>query len=106
MTTFVASSLVYLLTFRSVIAVHGIGANADLTWESRGVNWLKHDDMLPSAAKTARIMRFSYNSQWLGQNSIVQHLSAIANDLLYSIRNMRQVRDCATVIRPATHTLL
>lgn len=73
-----------------VIAVHGIGANADLTWESRGVNWLKHDDMLPSAAKTARIMRFSYNSQWLGPKNIVQHLSAIANDLLYSIRTMRK----------------
>ncbi|KAL9138621.1 MAG: hypothetical protein Q9175_000130 [Cornicularia normoerica] len=73
-----------------VIAIHGIGANADYTWITKGVNWLQHPDMLPNATPQARIMRFAYESQWLGKNNIDQHLSTIADQLLDSIRTLRQ----------------
>ena len=53
----------------SVVAIHGIGANADTTWSKNGVNWLEHEEMLPcfNAIPDARIMRFAYESQWLGE---------------------------------------
>ena len=75
-----------------IIAIHGIGANPNHTWQIQGVNWLQHADMLPSAAPQVRIMRFAYESQWLGQGNIAQHPSAVADHFLSSVRSKRLVR--------------
>ena len=83
-----ASSLIR--TF-SVIAIHGIGADPDRTWETKGVNWLKDREMLPSAAGKSRIMRFGWASEWMGKDSIHQHSSKVADQLLDSLRTMRSV---------------
>ena len=55
----------------SVVAIHGIGVDADDTWETNGVNWLKHSEMLPDAAPTARIMRFGWESKWISRDSTI-----------------------------------
>ena len=85
-----ASSLIRIL---SVIAIHGIGADPDRTWETKGVNWLKDREMLPSAAEKSRIMRFGWASKWMGKDSIHQHSSKVADQLLDSLRTMRSVRN-------------
>ena len=85
-----ASSLIRTL---SVIAIHGIGADPDRTWETKGVNWLKDREMLPSAAEKSRIMRFGWASKWMGKDSIHQHSSKVADQLLDSLRTMRSVRN-------------
>ena len=77
----------------SVIAIHGIGVDADETWETDGVNWLKYPKMLPDAAPTARIMRFGWESKWIGRDSIDQRCSTVADQLLDSLRTVRMVLD-------------
>ena len=47
----------------SVIAIHGIGADADETWKTNGVSWLKQPEILPDAAPTARTMPFGWESK-------------------------------------------
>lgn len=58
-----------MLTLRSIVAVHGIGADPDKTWTAAkgGVNWLTDPRMLPKAVPSARIMRFGYRSSWYGR---------------------------------------
>ena len=79
----------------SIIAIHGIGASPDNTWESKkeGVNWLKDPDMLPKVAPQARIMRFGWESQWIGKGYIDQHCSTVAEQLLNDLRAVRRVRN-------------
>lgn len=82
-----------MLKYYSVVAIHGIGADADGTWTSHvnpPVNWLEHEKMLPGAIPDARIMRFAYESQWLGQNNVAQHPSAIAAAFLSALRGKRE----------------
>lgn len=81
-----------MLIVRSVVAVHGIGADPDRTWTTNGVNWLKDPGMLPSAIPYARIMRFGYESAWLGRDAIQQRLPLIAEQLILSLRALRIVR--------------
>lgn len=78
----------------SIIAIHGIGADPDGTWISKkeGVNWLKDPDMLPKAAPQARIMRFGWESQWIGRDFIDQRCSTVAEQLLDDLRTVREVR--------------
>lgn len=47
--------------------------------------------MLPAAIPNARIMRFGYESTWIGAGSIHQRLSLIGEQLLRSLENQRQV---------------
>ena len=77
----------------SVVAIHGIGAHGERTWVARnGVNWLKDPNMLPELLPTARILQFSYESTWLGAESIDQRCSLIADQLLYCLSAARMVR--------------
>ena len=78
----------------SIIAIHGIGADPDDTWISKrkGVNWLKDPNMLPEAAPQARIMRFGWESQWIGKDFIDQRCSTVAEQLLEDLRIVRKVR--------------
>lgn len=75
----------------SIIAVHGIGADPDKTWETGDVNWLKDLQMLPSKVPRARIMRYGYESSWFGDDPIRQTLDNIAASLLQDLKGKRAV---------------
>lgn len=87
---------IFYVTACSLVAVHGLGADPDRTWTTNGVNWLKDPEMLPSAVPNARIMRFGYESAWLGRHAIQQRLPLIAERLLHSLRALRVVRGTAS----------
>jgi curved DNA-binding protein CbpA len=74
-----------------IVAVHGLGAIPDITWKERstGINWLSHEDMLPSATPHARILRFGYDSLWMGKTPIRTSLSTIAYKLLLCLSMSR-----------------
>ncbi|KAH7400986.1 hypothetical protein DE146DRAFT_677647 [Phaeosphaeria sp. MPI-PUGE-AT-0046c] len=76
-----------------IVAVHGLGAIPDITWMERKskVNWLCHEAMLPSAVPNARILRFGYDSLWMGKTPIRTSLSTIAYKLLLSLTMTRMV---------------
>ncbi|CAG9938715.1 unnamed protein product [Clonostachys rosea f. rosea IK726] len=77
-----------------IVAVHGLGAIPDITWKEKtsSINWLSHKDMLPQAVPEARILRFGYDSLWMGETLIRTSLSTIAYNLLLSL-NMMRVED-------------
>ena len=89
-----------ILICPSIIAIHGIGAHPKDTWcknvgaeESlQWVNWLDKDDMLPAVAPDPRTMRYGYQSQWFGEGSMRQKMSAVARRLLLALRRTREVR--------------
>jgi hypothetical protein len=91
------------LTLISVVAVHGIGADPDRTWTRDGVNWLRDENMLPQAVPQARIMRFGYESQWLGREAIQQRLPVVADQLLRSLTGSRKVQRVSTRPDRETH---
>ena len=74
-----------------MVAVHGIGADGDTTWENKetGINWLR--DLLPKVTPKVRVLRFLWNSKWLGQDNIEQDCAAVAYQLLVSLRTARKV---------------
>lgn len=74
-----------------MIAVHGIGADPDRTWTSGDVNWLRDENLLPRAIPNSRILRFGYESQWLGRDAIQQRLSLVADQLLRGLMESRKV---------------
>jgi hypothetical protein len=84
------------LIFSSIVAVHGIGAHPDDTWTGRGptskVNWLIDPEMLPKAIPEARIMRFGYESAWVGDDRKKPkktYVSDVAKLLLEELENYR-----------------
>jgi hypothetical protein len=82
-----------------IVAVHGLGAIPDITWKERvsGINWLSHKDMLPRAVPEARILRFGYDSLWMGKTPIRTSLSTIAYKLLLSLQMVRMVSKVAVM---------
>jgi hypothetical protein len=74
-----------------IVAVHGLGAIPDITWKERtsGINWLSDEKMLPSATPHARILRFGYDSLWMGKTPIRTSLSTIAYKLLLALSMSR-----------------
>jgi hypothetical protein len=84
------------------VAVHGIGAHPDDTWckniapdgqDKQYVNWLESEEMLPSIAPQARIMRYGYESQWFGDSSsstVRLRASTIADQLLHELNFERE----------------
>ena len=59
-----------LLSFLSIVAVHGLGATPDWAWIRKvdkevHVNWLADENMLPAKLPDCRIMTFNYESKWL-----------------------------------------
>jgi len=76
-----------------VVAVHGLGAIPEITWKEKtsGVNWLKDKTMLPSTVPKARIMRFGYDSMWLGRNPVRTNIRIIADNLLEALTRERKV---------------
>jgi curved DNA-binding protein CbpA len=76
-----------------IVAVHGLGAIPEITWKDSksGVNWLSDGEMLPKSVPEARIMRFGYDSLWLGKTPVRQKLSTIANKLLLVLSRERRV---------------
>lgn len=74
-----------------IVAVHGLGAIPDITWTEKksGVNWLSDETMLPRAVPEARILRFGYDSLWMGETPIRTTLSTISTKLLLCLNMIR-----------------
>lgn len=89
---YVSSLALVVHRTNSVVAVHGIGANPDKTWETQGGNWLRDSYMLPQAIPKSRIMRFGYGSLWFGASPVKQRMSALAQNLLVALFRSRKVR--------------
>lgn len=92
--------LLSTLTASSIVAIHGIGAHPDDTWcrklDAGGtgehyVNWLSDLHMLPAVVPQTRIMRYGYESQWFGDETIRLKASTIAQRLLQSLQRTRKV---------------
>ena len=71
------------------------------TWMFRiathvALNWLRDEKMLPQAVPQARIMRFGYESQWLGREAIQQRLPLVVDQLLRSLMGCRKVHRIST----------
>ncbi|KAL9089651.1 MAG: hypothetical protein Q9165_005683 [Trypethelium subeluteriae] len=87
-----------LLTRRSIVAIHGIGAHPDDSWcknvgtkdMPRWVNWLVEENMLPELAPNARIMRYGYQSHWFGEAVMRQRTSTVAQRLLSALKRERK----------------
>lgn len=75
----------------SVVAVHGLGAHPDYTWTAGDVNWLRDEHMLPREIPNSRILRFGYESRWLGKEAIQQKLPLVADQLLRNMMASRKV---------------
>jgi len=75
------------------VAVHGLGAIPDITWKEKnsGKVWLSDKSMLPAAIPRARILRFGYDSLWMGDTPIRTTLSTIAIKLLVCLSVARAV---------------
>lgn len=76
-----------------LVAVHGLGAIPNITWTEKKseTNWLSDERMLPAAAPKARILRFGYDSLWMGETPIRTTLSTIAIKLLLCLSVARTV---------------
>jgi curved DNA-binding protein CbpA len=77
-----------------IVAVHGLGAIPEITWRhsASGVTWLSDPGMLPKEVPEARILRFGYDSVWLGKEPINTRLDTIARKLLLALNRERGVR--------------
>lgn len=79
-----------VLTYASIIAVHGLNGNAFKTWTNETTKkfWLGDADMLPSNLKRARMLTFSYNATvaaLFGRTSsdrILQHAHSLVAELV------------------------
>ena len=79
-----------LLTFQSIVAVHGLNGHPVKTWTTEKTKkfWLKDADLLPSSLKSARILTFGYNAAvaaLLGRTSsdrILQHAQTLIAELV------------------------
>ena len=104
------------LTVSSIVAIHGIGAHPDDTWckklnsdgsEERHVNWLRDTHMLPTVVPQTRIMRYGYESQWFGEESISLKASTVAQRLLRSLNRARKVNYIYPILDfPCAHPAL
>ena len=61
--------------------------------------------MLPKVAPQARIMRFGWESQWIGKDYIDQRCSTVAEQLLNDLRVVRRVRN-VRLIGPVVNVAL
>ncbi|KAF6795433.1 ankyrin domain protein, partial [Colletotrichum musicola] len=82
--------------FRSIIAVHGLGANVDWSWTwkdpktpGRHVKWLQDPDMLPTVVPRSRILLYNYNSRWHADAPKIR-LTLCGEELIRSIRDFRE----------------
>ncbi|KAK1688658.1 pfs domain-containing protein, partial [Colletotrichum godetiae] len=88
---------------RSIVAVHGLGANVDWSWTwkdpkspGRHVKWLQDPNMLPTVVPRSRILLYSYDSRWHADAPKIR-LSLCGEEL---IRSIRDFRDGTTASRP------
>ncbi|KAF6806869.1 ankyrin domain protein, partial [Colletotrichum plurivorum] len=82
--------------FRSIIAIHGLGANVDWSWTwkdpktpGRLVKWLQDPDMLPTVVPRSRILLYNYDSRWHADAPKIR-LTLCGEELIRSIRDFRE----------------
>ncbi|CEJ81146.1 hypothetical protein VHEMI01291 [[Torrubiella] hemipterigena] len=75
-----------------IVCVHGLGAHPHWSWIGKNqktkeeVNWIKDANMLPAAIPKARILRYGYDSQWVGEGTASKNsVEARAHDLLLKL---------------------
>ncbi|KAF6802152.1 ankyrin domain protein, partial [Colletotrichum musicola] len=97
--------------FRSIVAVHGLGANVDWSWTwkdpktpGRHVNWLQHPDMLPTVVPRSRILLYNYDSRWHADAPKIR-LSLCGEALIRSIRDFREGTTASRPIVFVGHSL-
>lgn len=76
---------------RSIVAIHGLGGDAEHTWEHGTKLWLR--DFLPSQVPAARVMSYGYDST-VAFSTAVSGINDFALGLINGIlleRNTRQV---------------
>lgn len=90
----------------SIVTVHGIGAHPQETWsaqviqeggDTKWLNWLSDETMLPRALSDMRVLNFGYKSDWFG--SPVQHSLSSLGSLLWTSLNMRREVKGVTSLR-------
>lgn len=87
----------------SIVAVPGLGIHEDQIWTSNGVSWLSDEKMLPFWVPCSRIMCFSYETAWLGEDTVETRLPHIAHQLLRGIMAFRKVsRDNLQILTALT----
>lgn len=90
--------MLYVLTYSSIIAVHGLGGNWRLTWTGEdGSIWLR--DQLPGilaeANIVARVRSFGYDSATVFSHSVAD-LQMAAKILLVRLRGFRKTQQQRT----------
>ncbi|KAF6824006.1 ankyrin domain protein, partial [Colletotrichum plurivorum] len=82
--------------FRSIVAVHGLGANVNWSWTwkdpktpGRHVKWLQDPDMLPTVVPRSRILLYNYDSRWHADAPKIR-LTLCGEELIRSIRDFRE----------------
>jgi protein SERAC1 len=79
-----------LLTFNSIVAVHGLNGDAFKTWTAPKTKkfWLGDLDMLPANLKDSRILTYSYNATIAAirgktsSDTIMQHAHTFVAELV------------------------
>lgn len=91
-----------LISWNSIVAVHGLGGDPWSTWTHRETEecWIK--DFLPSDIEEARILTYEYQTT-VAVEELAQSILTISKQLLESLETWRS-RDpvCPTVVRFAT----
>ncbi|KAK0706075.1 pfs domain-containing protein [Lasiosphaeria miniovina] len=80
----------------SVVAVHGLGADADWSWTwkdgDRPVKWLEDLNMLPTKVSKTRILVYNYESKWHADAPSTR-LQLCGEELVHSIHSFRRDKD-------------
>lgn len=86
----------------SIVAVPGLGADPKSSFISEGsskFDWLKDEkEGILSDIKTARVLKYQYDSRWLGDKALKQTLNNVADLFLDSLVDKRKGHDTRPIM--------